>query len=180
MRRSLVLFAAIGVAAASLAAENPVLPEPEAGLSQEVEPPLLFQNLAPDEPASGPGRSAVALERDLARAQKRAASAERLVRAGIIAKVEAEARALEAVLLESLLAETRLAEAQASAPKADAAEIARLTEAARLASERKHSAEVEAATRHLERLKKLLALGSARKADVHRAEEKLLALQRGN
>ena len=100
--------------------------------------------------------------------------------AGIIAKVEAEARALEAVLLESLLAETRLAEAQASAPQATEAEIARLTEAARLASERKHSAEVEAAERHLQRQKKLLALGSARKVDVHRAEEKLLALQRGN
>ncbi len=180
MRWSLVIFAAFGAAAAALAAEEPALPEPDAGLSQEVEPPVLLQNLAPDEPASGPGRSAVALEQDLARAQKRAANAERLVQAGIIAKVEAEARALEAVLLESLLAETRLAEAQAGATKESEAEIARLTEAARIASERKHSAEVEAATRNLERQKKLLALGSARKSDVHRAEEKLLALQRGN
>ncbi len=179
MRRALRIFVTIGAAASAFALEDPKLPEAEGDRSQEIEPPVLFQNLAGDDANSNP-RSAAAIEQELARAQKRAASAERLVRAGIIAKVEAEGRALEVVLLEALLAETRLAEAQASPTKTNEAEIARLTEAARLASERKHSAQVEAATRNLERQKKLLALGSGRKSDVQRAEEKLAELQRGD
>lgn len=181
MRRSLSILGAIGAVASALAAEEPKLPAPDAGLSQEIEPPPLFQNVARDDDSnSPPARSVAAIEQDLARAQKRAASADRLVQAGIIAKVEAEERALKVVLLESLLALARLAEAQAGATKTNAAEIARLAEAVRVAAERKHSAEVEAATRHLERQKRLLALGSARKTDVHRAEEKLTRLQRGN
>ena len=181
MRRSLSILGAIGAAASVLAAEEPRLPAPNADLSQEIEPPLLFENLAPEKnPNSPPPRSAAAVEQDLARAQKRAASADRLVQAGIIAKVEAEERALKVVLLESLLALARLAEAQSGATKANEAEITRLAEAVRSATERKDSAEVEAATRHLERQKRLLALGSARKSDVNRAEEKLTRLQRGN
>ena len=179
MRRSFRVFAAIGATVSAFAAEEPKLPGPEGDLSQEIEPPVLFQNLATDDAKSDP-RSAAAIEQELARAQKRAGSADRLVRAGIIAKVEAEERALQVVLLESLLAEARLAEAQASATKTNEPEMARLTEAARIATERRHSAEVEAATRNLQRQKKLLALGSARKSDVQRAEEKLSRLQRGD
>jgi hypothetical protein len=95
--------------------------------------------------------------------------------------VEAEQRALKVVQLEAALAEARLAEARAATPKVAESEIARLTEAVRLATERKHSAEIEAAARNLQRQKKLLALGSARKSDVSRAEEKLTELeQSGN
>lgn len=179
MRRSLRVLAAIGATVSAFAAEETKLPQAGGDISQEIEPPVLFQNLVTDNVTSDP-RSAAAIEQELARAQKRVASAERLVRAGIIAKVEAEERALQVVFLESLLAEARLAEAQASATKASESEIARLTEAARIATERRHSAEIEAATRNLERQKKLLALGSARKSDVQRAEEKLTRLQRGN
>lgn len=174
MRRSFRIIATIGAAASAFALEEPELPESD--LSQEIEPPVLFQNLAADDAAPDP-RSASAIEQDLTEAKKRAANADRLVRAGIIAKVDAEQRALKVVQLEAALAEARLAEAQASATKTNESEIARLKEAARIATERKHAAEVEAAARNLQRQKKLLALGSARKSDVTRAEEKLTELQ---
>ncbi len=59
MRRSLSILGAIGAALSVLAAEEPRLPAPNADLSQEIEPPLLFENLAPEEnPNSPPPRSA--------------------------------------------------------------------------------------------------------------------------
>jgi hypothetical protein len=49
--------------------------------------------------------------------------------------------------------------------------------AARRAAEERHRAEIEQAFRNLQRQQKLLALGSGRKADVNRAEQKLAELQ---
>ena len=137
------------------------------------------QNLASDDSTLDP-RSTSAIEDDLAQARKRAASADRLFRAGIIAKVEAEQRVLRVVQLEAMLAEARLEEARKAAAETGKpeSEIAGIAEAARIATERCHRAEIEAALRNLQRQKKLLALGSAHKSDVNRAEEKLAELQR--
>ncbi|MBA3762764.1 MAG: hypothetical protein H0X04_05385, partial [Chthoniobacterales bacterium] len=114
---------------------------------------------------------------------------ERLYRSGIIAKVDAEARTLKVVQLEAKLAEARLAEAKrkaGSGPNSANADLAIETTdlvvmqaaaiAQRAAEERKR-AELEAALRNLQRQQKLLALGSGRKADVKRAEQKLAELQ---
>ena len=158
---------------------EPELPGQSDSLPSDIEPPLLLQNLVSDDSTLDP-RSPSAIENDLAQARKRAASADRLFRAGIIAKVEAEQRELRVVQLEARLAEARLEEARNAAAKTGKSEndIADIAEAARIATERCHRAEIEAALRNLQRQKKLLALGSAHKSDVNRAEEKLAELQR--
>ncbi len=169
----------IVVAGPAFALGEPELPGPGDSLPSDIEPPLLSQNSEPDDSGLDP-RSTSAIENDLTQARKRAASADRLFRAGIIAKVEAEQRALRVVQLEAMLAEAQLEEARKVAAETgkSESEIAGLAEAARVATERRHRAEVEAALRNLERQKKLLALGSGRKSDVNRAEEKLAELQR--
>ena len=158
---------------------EPELSGPSDGLPLDIEPPILLQNLASDDSTLDP-RSTAAIENDLAQARKRATSADRLFRAGIIAKVEAEQRALRVVQLEAMLAEARLEETRKVAAETGKPEsgIADIAEAARIATERCHRAEIEAALRNLQRQKKLLALGSAHKSDVNRAEEKLAELQR--
>jgi hypothetical protein len=163
----------------AFALEEPELP----GQSDpsDIEPPFLLQDRAADDSTLDP-RGTSAIEQDLARARQRAASADRLFRAGIIAKVEAEQRALRVVQLEATLAEARLEEARKAAAEGTKPEnegkIAEIAEAARIATERRHGAELEAAMRNLQRQKKLLALGSGRKSDVNRAAEKLAELQR--
>ena len=162
-----------------LAEEDSPLPEPDEGL--EIEPPLLIQGREPDGSpvvATPVPRSDIAkLEKDLARAEKGAASADRLYRAGIIAKVEAEERVLRVVRLEAQLAAARLDDARNKTEEQNEQEIAQAEEAAKRASEERHHAEIEAALRNLQRQQKLLALGSARKADVNRAEKRLAELQ---
>jgi hypothetical protein len=168
------------VAIASLAAqEDAPLPEDPEGL--EIEPPVLIhsrdQNGLPVVAAT-PARPDVArLEADLARAKRGAASADRLYKAGIIAKVEAEDRVLRVVRLEAQLADARLDAAKNKAEERNDEEVAQAEEAARRSAEERHRAELEAALRNLQRQQKLLALGSGRKADVSRAEKKLAELQ---
>ena len=106
-----------------------------------------------------------------------------MFRSGIIAKAEAEARVLKVVQLEAKLADARLATAkrkagEESVAEADEAAVAQAAEAARRATEERKRAELEAALRNLQRQQKLLALGSGRKADVNRAEQKLAELRR--
>ena len=174
-----MMLSMIVATAPAFALEEPELPGPSDSLPEDIEPPPLRQNLVPDDSTLEP-RSPAAIEEDLERARKRAASADRLFLAGIIAKVEAEQRVLRVVQLEAALAQARLEEARkAAAEKGKAeSEIANIAEAARIATERCHRAEIEAALRNLQRQKKLLALGSARKSDVNRAEQKLAELQR--
>lgn len=174
----------LGMIAAALPAfalNQPEPPGPDDSLPSDIEPPLLSQNLAPDDSTLDP-RSAAAIESELAKARQRAGDADRLFRAGIIAKVEAEQRVLRVVQLGAMLAEARLEEARkAAAEKSEPGnegKIAKLAEEARVAREQCHRAEVEAASRNLQRQKKLLALGSAHKSDVNRAEKKLAELQR--
>ena len=162
--------------------------------SFEIEPPLLPQNLKRESRAAvdatpAPIIDVAHLEKDLDRARKTAAGAERLYRIGALAKVEAEARALKVVRLESDLENARLIHAKEQAlspqsatektetPQPDTAkadvDLARAIEAAHAAAARRERAEVEAAEINLHRQQKLLALGSARKSDVARAEQKL-------
>ncbi len=194
----LLAFPLIILLAASLSAEeelpqNPSEPEP-----LEIEPPLLIQ----EAPSRGPVQSApgVTPELDperiqiaLERAKKSAASGERLFRSGVIAKVEAENRALKVVRLGGDLANARLELAKknvaAQQSRFDAAEIPEaeleqartvLIAAAKEAAEataQRQKAELDAAFVNLQRQKKLLALGSGRKSEVSRAEEKIATLQ---
>ena len=121
---------------------EPELSGPSDGLPLDIEPPILLQNLASDNSTLDP-RSTAAIENDLAQARKRATSADRLFRAGIIAKVEAEQRALRVVQLEAMLAGARLEEARKVAAETGKpeSEIAGIAEAARIALERRHRAE---------------------------------------
>ncbi|MGZ5019498.1 MAG: hypothetical protein ACXWAV_03650 [Chthoniobacterales bacterium] len=175
------IFSAIALNyAAATEVEEPALPEQSEGL--EIDPPLLIKsrdrNGLPEVPAESQPPDVAKLEKDLARAKRNAEGADRLYKAGIIAKVEAEARVLNVVRLEAQLAQARLdaSKAKAEEDKSDA-EIADATAAAKRATEERRKAEIEFAFRNLQRQQKLLALGSGRKADVSRAEKKLVELQ---
>jgi hypothetical protein len=169
--------------------------------SFEVEPALLPQNLKNDLLASkstepAPVLDVVKLEKDLERAKKNAAGAERLFKMGALAKVEVESRALRVVRLESDLENARLAhakdEALAQKSEADSDEtalanatqiekdLARAIQAAHAAAAKREQAELEAAAMNLFRQQKLLALGSGSKSSVRRAEEKLAQVQEKN
>lgn len=171
---------------------------PKPDESFEVEPPLLVPPGDSKESADETSEAqpdAAQLARQLDRAQKSAASAERLVKIGVLAEVEAEQRAMRVVRLEAEVAKaqmvaaqaevtlqrTRQAAGQTSQADLDAA-LATLTRAsavAQTAEESYRKAQLDAAALNLRRQKRLLAQGSARKSDVARAEEKLAALQRG-
>jgi len=168
------------------------------GESLDIEPPLLIQEI----PSQGPVQSTpgVAPELDperiqitLEKAKKSAAAGERLYRSGVIAKVEAENRALKVIRLEADLANAQLEVAKQNVAsqqsRFDAAEIPQseldlaksaliaATNEAGSAAAQLEKAELEAALLNLHRQKKLLAVGSGRKSEVSRAEEKVAALQ---
>ncbi len=163
---------------------------PKADNSFEVEPPLLIPPSDVEGDAEEPP-DAAKLEQQLERAKKSAASAKRLVNPGVLAKVEAEQRALRVVRLEAELAHAQMVAAQeqvtseqarhASKAELDAAmaTLAKASAAAQAADESYHKAQLEAAELNLRRQRQLLAQGSARKSDVARAEEKLASLQQG-
>ena len=110
----------------------------------------------------------------------------------MIAKLEAENRALKVVRLESDLANARLEVARqivaTQQSRFEAREISQTeletvksalvaaTNEAVSATARRQKAELDAALLNLSRQKKLLALGSSRKSEVTRAEEKVAAL----
>ena len=170
---------------------------PKSDDSFEVEPPLLIppsgaERRANDAPEDQPDVGK--LTQQLERAKKSAAAAERLVKMGVLAKVEAEQRALRVIRLEAALAnaqmlaakeEVTLRQARSAAgqvSKADLeaaiAALARASAAAQTADAKYHKAQLDAAALNLRRQRQLLALGSAHKSDVTRAEEKLATLQR--
>ena len=184
--------------AASLMAEDELPKDP--GESLDIEPPLLIQEIPsrgpvqstpglPPEKEVDPERIQIALEK----AKKSAAAGERLYKSGVIAKVEAENRSLKVIRLETELAEARLEITKQTVAsqqnRFDAGEITQYemesakttlvaaTNAAQSAAARRDHAELDAALLNLSRQKKLLALGSGRKSEVSRAEEKVAALQ---
>ncbi len=75
--------------------------------------------------------------------------------------------------------ESQVATAESTKNELEAAKVAlaQLTEAAELASQKRERAELDFAEANLRRQEKLLRLGSARKSDVNRAQEKLAELK---
>lgn len=186
----------------ALAAQEELPKDPEQPM--DVEPPLLIQetpnqNIVYTSPGTAEAKPAASVDQlvaSLEKARKSAASGERLYKAGIIAKVEAENRALKVIRMEAELAQAqlelakqnaateqaRLEAGEISASDAEAARSAELaaTKEAELAIAKKEKAELDAAILNLHRQQKLLAMGSGRKSEVNRAQEKVSALQQKN
>ena len=187
MRRLFTILAALSLLAAARAADD--LPKKENGEAMDFEPGLLPDLKNVPEPAD----SAARLEAAIERAKKGAASGKRMFRAGIIAKVEAEKRALKVVRLTSELAIARLettkteldakradfdagkltqAQLDAAQASADAA-----AEAAAAASTAWQRAELAAAELNLSRQRQLLAAGIGSKSVVSRAQSQVTGLK---
>src|SRR5437763_15090823 len=166
--------------------------------SFDIEPPLLIPNRESEQPAKevpAPGRDVdlAKLEKELERAKRNAASAERLCKIGALSKLEAEQRVLRSVHLEFDLASARLVCAKEEMLKKEkqlsAGEIAKTDvtptetslalaiEAAHAATTKREQAEIGAAEANVHRQEKLLAFGRARKSDVERAAQKRAALK---
>jgi len=165
--------------------------------SFDIEPPLLIPNRGneplPDVAALDADVDLAQLEKNLERAERNAGGAERLYRMGALSKVEAEQGALRVIRLKSNLENARLARAKVDVvqkgkqvavgeiAKEQLAEaetlLAHAIKAAHAAAAERERAELEAAKTNLQRQQKLLALGSARKSDVSRAEQKLAELK---
>lgn len=186
---------------ATLLAEDELPKDPTEPL--DIEPPLLIQetpnrNIISTTPETAgqseldPERIGIALEK----ARKSAASGERLYKSGIIAKVEAENRVLKVIRLEADLAGAKLEVAKQEAAsqqaraaageilpggtEAAASALGAATKEAESAAAKKDRAELDAARLNLQRQQKLLAMGSGRKSEVNRAQEKVSALQQKN
>jgi len=185
------LLATMMVALAEQSPEN----QSEEPDSFEIEPPILKENLS-DELSSAttaPDSDVARLEKQLERAKRNAASAERLCKIGVLSKMEVEQRFLRVARCESDFANARLAQAkeevtaqesqvatgESTKDELEAAKIAlaQLTEAAELAAQKRERTELDFAEANLRRQEKLLRLGSAQKSDVTRAEQKLAELK---
>lgn len=133
------------------------------------------------------------LKKRLESSKENAASAARLVKSGVLAKVEAEQRELRVLRPEAELANAQLAVAQeqvgAQRKRREAVEIsqgeldaatvalAQIDATAQSAKAKYEKAQLDAAALGLRRQRQLFAQGSSRKSDVVRAEEKLASLQ---
>jgi hypothetical protein len=169
--------------------------------SFDIEPPLLVKPWERQSVADDSGEDALPLEaaklaQRLEGARKSAAATARLVKIGVLSKVEAEQRALRVVRLEAELAKAEMISAQqqlislkarflagqVSQPEVDAATTAvtQASAAAQAAGAKYHKAQLDAAELNLRRQQQLLKLGSAHKSDVVRAEEKLAQLQQSD
>lgn len=190
-----VLCVAVYVASVALGFAQEELPKADPSENLEIDPPLLVKDgkpLVPIATPDAPAGDAQQLQIALDRARRAANAAERQVKAGIIAKVQAEDRALKVVRLERDLANAQLdaakqdhadKEQQSTDGKIERGEVEEAAkaeraaeEAARVAAENLRRAEIDAARANVERQKKLLALGSGHKSDVSRAEAKLSQL----
>jgi len=188
---SVTLLATMMVALAEQSPEN----QSEEPDSFDIEPPILKENLS-DESSSAttaPDSDVARLEKQFERAKRNAVSAERLCKIGVLSKMEVEQRFLRVVRCDSDLANARLANAkeevtaqesqvatgESTKDELEAAKgaLAQLTEAAELAAQKRERAELDFAEANLHRQEKLLRLGSARKSDVNRAQEKLAELK---
>ena len=191
-----LLVTVIATAFAALATDELPRNESNEPDSFDIEPPPLIQNRTDEQLSAtpSPGDLDVAqLEKQLDRAKKNASGAERLYKIGVLAKVEVEQRALKVVRLESDIANAQLARAKEEVAaqesqlaagestkdelEAAKATLAQLTDVAQSAAARRERAELDAAEANVRRQQKLLALGSAHKSDVNRAQEKLAELR---
>jgi hypothetical protein len=192
--RGLAFFFSAALVAVAFAQEESTTDNVD---SFDIEPPLLIPNRGneplPDVAAPDADVDLAQLEKNLERAERNAGGAERLYRIGALSKVEAEQRALRVVRLKSDQENARLARAKEDVVQKEkqvaAGEIAKeqlveaetllahAIEAAHAAAVERERAELEAAKTNLQRQQKLLVLGSARKSDVTRAEQKLAELK---
>src|SRR5438105_13447705 len=191
-------FAIVSLSLSSLLAQE--VPKSD-GESFDIEPPLLVKPWEPQSAPDDSGEDAVPLDaaklaQRLEGARKSVAATARLVKSGVLSKVEAEQRALRVVTLESELAKAQMISAQqqltslkarflagkVSQPDVDAATTAltQATAAAQTAETKYHKARLDAAELNLRRQRQLLKLGSGHKSDVARAEEKLAQLRQGD
>jgi len=171
------------------------LPKRTPGERFDFEPDLMLDIGAtaplPDRPS--PADQVAKLLGELERATRSAAAGERLFRSGVIAKVDAEQRALKVIRLKWNLADARLLVAQAEAEQLRAngganrpsseevAHAEAALEAARAAAEKAaqewRQAELAAAELDLDRQRKLVAAGIGSKARVQRASERVARLK---
>ena len=184
-------FVSAVIAAALLASAHAAddLPHSAPVDAMDFEPGLLPDLSAVPDPAGTVPEIEVALER----ARKSAAAGERMFRAGIIAKVESEKRALKVVRLGADLATARLdaAKIELAATRAefDAGKLARerldaaqsatheATEAVAIAAAAWQRAELAAAELNLTRQRQLLAAGIGSKTLVQRAQSQIEGLK---
>ncbi|HST29617.1 MAG TPA: hypothetical protein VLK27_02115 [Chthoniobacterales bacterium] len=195
MWRVVALLIAIG----SIAFADEKSPDPDPG-SFDVEPPSLIPN-RDKEPLSEAKSSAnssrevdlAKLEREFGRAKRNIAGLDRLLKIGALSKLEVEQRRLRVVHLEFELANARLVAAKeqmlqkdqqlnaGEIPKTDVTptenNLAFAIAAAHNASAKREQADIDAAEANVHRQEKLRALGSARKSDVARAQQKLADLR---
>ena len=188
MRRLFAILAVATLLVSARAADD--LPRRAPGEAMDFEPGLLLPDLAN---VPGPADSPARLEAALERAKKSAASGARMFRAGIIAKVEAEKRALKVVRLTAELASAQLAGAKTeletkqaefaagkiSQEQLDATQAS--TEAAAEASAKTSTtwarAQLAAAELNLSRQRQLLAAGIGSKSLVSRAQSQVAGLK---
>lgn len=161
----------------------------------DIEPPILKQNLSDELAATTgtPDGEVARREKQLERAKRNAAGAERLWKIGVLAKVEVEMRGLKVIKCEAELAnarvlqaeervseqELRVASGESTKQELDVAKaaLAQLVAASEAAVAKREAAELESAEANLRRQQRLLKLGSAHKTDVTNAEEKLAELK---
>ena len=167
--------------------------------SFDIEPPLLIPNRGDEQNIEKADSAAVhdvdlaKLEKEFARAKRNSAGLDRLLKIGALSKLEVEQRQLRFIHLEFDLANARLLAAKQQMLAKDKElrsgetaktevtstenDLARAIEAAHVAITKRKQAEIDAAEANVHRQEKLLALGSARKSDVERAVQKLVALK---
>ena len=194
--------------ASSIACGADDLPKRAPGETLDLEPKLMLNDL-PDLPLpfpTAPGGQAMAagvaseadvkrLEERVEQAKKTAAWRERLFRAGVFSKVQAEQSELTVVRLTKDLENARrdvakeiadnqgkrLAAGEIAPEEAGkaAAALAAAEAAARDASERWDKAQFDAAQTNLQRQRQLYAVGATTKNQLRRAEERVTAMKAG-
>ena len=195
MWRAIALLISVGPIV--WAGEAPSDPDPG---TFDVEPPLLIPDRSresPSDPQSATGSprevDLAKLEKQFERAKRNLAGLDRLLKIGALSKLEVEQRQLRVVHLEFELANARLVaakeqmlqkEQQLSAgqiAKSDVSptenNLALAIAAAHTAVAKREQADIDAAEANVHRQEKLFALGSARKSDIVRAEQKLANLR---
>ena len=195
MWRATALLISIGSIA--FAGDPPSDPDPG---SFDIEPPLLIPDgnresaADPQSSTESPREVDLAkLEKQFERAKRNLAGLDRLLKIGALSKLEVEQRRLRVIHLEFELANARLVAAKELMLQKDqqlsAGQLAKTdvtpTEnnlalaiaAAHNASSKREQADIDAAEANVQRQQKLLALGSARRSDVTRAQQKLADLR---
>ena len=195
MWRGVALLITIGSVA--VAGNKSSDPDPD---SFEIEPPLLipnrdFEKSTESDSSLGSARKVDLdkLEKQFERAKKNLTGLDRLLKIGALSKLEVEQRRLRVIHLEFDLANARLVTAKeqmlekdkklgaGEIPRTDVSptenNLALAIQAAHTATARREQADIDAAEANVQRQQKLFALGSARKSDILRAEQKLADLR---